>query len=137
MMLIYTLIFCVIFNALEQYYLVLLVFFMFTFGLGAVMMHYGVFVNDLGYITGIVLSMMMYLTGVFYSIGNRMPEPFGSILEQYNPVAFFIAAIRNALLYGQAPDWGILGLWTFVSAVLIALGAFTIYSNENAYVKVI
>lgn len=116
---------------------VLLAFFMFTFGLGTILMHYGVFVNDLGYITGIVLSMMMYLTGVFYSISNRIPEPFGSVLEQYNPVAFFIATIRNALLYGQAPNWGILGLWTFVSAVLIALGAFTIYSNENAYVKVI
>lgn len=116
---------------------VLLVFFMFTFGFGTILMHYGVFVNDLGYITGIVLSMLMYLTGVFYSISRRFPEPYGSVLEQYNPVAFLIATIRNALLYGQAPNWGILGLWTFVSAVMIALGAFTIYSNENAYVKVI
>lgn len=116
---------------------VMIVFFMFTFGVGTILMHYGVYVSDLGYITGIVLSMLMYLTGTFYSISKRIPEPFGEILENFNPVAFLISSIRNALLYGQAPSLDLLILWTFVSTILIALGVFTIYSNENAYVKVI
>lgn len=116
---------------------VLLVLFLFTFGIASIMTHYGVYVSDLSYITGIVLSMLMYLTGTFYSISRRIPEPFGEIVEQYNPVAFLIASMRNALLYGKAPSWGLLLLWGFVSLFLIALGVFTIYSNENAYVKVI
>lgn len=116
---------------------ILIVLFLFTFGLGTILMHYGVYVSDLGYITGIVLSMMMYLTGTFYSISNRIPEPFGEIVEDCNPVAFLIASMRNAMLYGQAPSWALLALWGFISVVLIALGVFTIYSNENAYVKVI
>lgn len=116
---------------------IMIVFFMFTFGVGTILMHYGVYVSDLGYITGIVLSMLMYLTGTFYSISKRIPEPFGEILENFNPVAFLISSIRNALLYGQAPSLDLLILWTFVSTILIALGVFTIYSNENAYVKVI
>ena len=116
---------------------VMIVFFMFTFGVGTILMHYGVYVSDLGYITGIVLSMLMYLTGTFYSISKRIPEPFGEMLENFNPVAFLISSIRNALLYGQAPSLELLTLWTFVSTILIALGVFTVYSNENAYVKVI
>ena len=74
---------------------------------------------------------------MIYSISKRIPEPFGEILENFNPVAFLISSIRNALLYGQAPSLDLLILWTFVSTILIASGVFTIYSNENAYVKVI
>lgn len=116
---------------------IVIVLFMFTFGVGTIMMHYGVYVNDLGYITGIVLNILMYLSGPFYSVSKRMPAPFGEILEKYNPVAFLMAQMRNALLYGISPDWVMLGIWAFISVVLIALGCFTIYHNENAYVKVI
>lgn len=116
---------------------ILIILFLLTLGIGMIMMHYGVYVSDLSYITGIVLNMLMYITGTFYAVAKRIPQPFGELLEQYNPLAFLIAAMRNALLYGQAPSWELLLFWGFVSMVLIALGAFTIYSNENAYVKVI
>lgn len=116
---------------------VFLVLFLFTFGVSTIMMHYGVFVSDLGYITGIVLQMMMYMTGVFYSLTNQVPEPFGTILETFNPIAFIISAMRQALLYRTTPMIGGLAVWGILSCILIALGVFTIYSNENAYVKVI
>lgn len=115
----------------------LIVLFLFTFGVGTIMMHYGVYVNDLGYITGIVLQMMMYLTGVFYSVSKRIPAPFGEILEKFNPVACIISSARNAMMYRMTPPIGLLAVWTMLSLILIALGVFTIYSNENAYVKVI
>ncbi|WP_296839781.1 ABC transporter permease [Butyrivibrio sp.] len=117
--------------------IILLVFFIFTFGIGSIMMHYGVYVNDLGYITGIVLQMLMYLSGVFYSISKRFPEPFGEIVESFNPVALFMSSMRDAILYGQMPPMGLIGIWALISLILAALGIFTVYSNENSYVKVI
>ena len=116
---------------------VLVLFFLFTFGVSSILMHYGVYVNDLGYITGILLQMMMYLTGVFYSIAKRVPAPFGELLENCNPAACIISAMRSALIYSTMPPVGLLLVWTLISLVLIALGVFTIYSNENSYVKVI
>lgn len=116
---------------------ILAVLFLFTFGLGTILMHYGVYVSDLSYITGIVLSMMMYFTGTFYSVSKRIPAPFGAVMEVCNPVALLISSMRNALLYGISPSWTLLCLWGFLSFVMTALGCFTIYSNENAYVKVI
>ena len=116
---------------------ILIILFLFTFGVGSIMMHYGVYVNDLGYITGIVLQMLMYLSGVFYSISKRIPEPFGAILESFNPVACIISSVRNTLIYNSAPTYSLLAIWGFISLILIALGIFTIYSNENSYVKVI
>lgn len=116
---------------------VMLVFFAFTFGLGSILMHYGVYVNDLSYIVGILLSMLMYLTGIFYSVGKRIPAPYGELLEKLNPVAYCIASTRNAILYGQAPQLDLLILWGIVSVILSAIGVYIIYRNENAYVKVI
>ena len=116
---------------------IMIVFFLFTFGLGTILMHFGVYVNDLSYIVGIVLSMLMYFTGTFYSVGNRIPAPFGELLEQFNPVAYCIASMRNAVLYCKAPQIDLLIMWAMVSIVLAALGVYTIYRNENAYVKVI
>lgn len=116
---------------------VIIVLFMFTFGVGTVLMHYGVYVSDLGYITGIVLSMMMYFTGTFYDVARRIPAPFGGLIARFNPVAFLISAMRGALLYGAAPFAGMLALWGTASIILIVIGVFTIYSNENAYVKMI
>lgn len=113
------------------------VMFLFSFGVGTILIHYGVYVSDLAYITDIILKMLMYLTGVFYSVSKRMPAPFGGILEECNPVAFLISAARNAMLYGIWPAWKVLLLWGMVSLLLAALGIFTIYSNENSYAKVI
>ncbi len=116
---------------------ILLTLFLFTFGVSAILMHYGVYVNDLGYITGIVLQMLMYITGTFYSVSKRMPQPFGEILEKFNPVACVIASARSSLLYGESVPLWLLVVWSFISIILIALGVFTVYSNENSYVKVI
>lgn len=113
------------------------ILFLLTFGIGTIMMHYGVYVTDLSYITGIVLNMMTYFTGTFYSISNRVPAPFGEMLEVCNPIALLISSMRNALLYGTTPSWEILGVWGVISVVLAALGVFTVYSNENSYVKMI
>ena len=116
---------------------ILIVLFLFTFGVGSIMMHYGVYVNDLGYITGIVLQMLMYLSGIFYSVAKRIPEPFGAILESFNPVACIISSMRSVMIYSSAPAYGLLAVWALISLILIALGIFTVYSNENSYVKVI
>lgn len=116
---------------------ILFILFFFTFGLCSIFMHYGVYVNDLSYIIGIVLTMLMYLTGVFYDVAKRIPAPFGELMEKYNPVAFLISSMRGALLYGRAPDLVMMGVWTVLSMALTIFGVSTIYRNENAYVKVI
>lgn len=116
---------------------ILAVLFLITFGIGSILMHYGVYVNDLSYITGILLTMMMYLTGTFYDIAKRIPEPFGPILEKSNPIAFLIAEMRNVALYGQVLDWRRLLAWCAASVLFVWIGVVIIYRNENSYVKVI
>ena len=116
---------------------VMVLLLLFSFGCSVHLLHYGVFVEDLSNVVSIVLRMLFYLTGIFYNIVTRMPEPYGQWLIRYNPVAFFLESMRNALLYGKAPHRKLMLVWLIVSLILSGLGIKKIYENENSYVKVI
>lgn len=77
----------------------------------------------------------MYFTGTFYSLAKRIPAPYGELIEKANPVAYLIAAARNALLYGQGTSWQILILWALLSLVLLYIGVSLIYRYENSYAR--
>ncbi len=116
---------------------ILALLFLFTFGVACITMHYGVYVLDLAYISNIVLQMMMYVTGVFYSLANQVPKPYGVILETINPVAYIISSLRLAIVYKTTPNLLTMLCWTLASILIMALGIYVVYDNENAYVKVI
>ena len=110
---------------------------LFSFGCSLHLLHYGVFVEDLSNVVNIVLRMVFYLTGVFYNVSTRIPAPYGEWLIRYNPMAFLLESMRNALLYGKTPHRKLMTAWFVVSLILIILGIRKIYRNENSYVKVI
>lgn len=115
----------------------LLLLLLFTFACSIWLLHYGVFVEDLSNVVMIALRMLFYLTGIFYNVGTRIPAPYGEFLLKYNPMAFFLECMRNALLYGKIPHRKLMLAWFLVSIVLTVLGIRKIYKNENSYVKVI
>ena len=110
---------------------------LFSFGCFLHLLHYGVFVEDLSNVVNIVLRMVFYLTGIFYNVVTRMPAPYGDWLIRYNPMAFFLESMRNALLYGKTPHRKLMIAWFLLSLVLVIMGVRKIYRNENSYVKVI
>ena len=116
---------------------VLITFFIFTFGIGCILMHYGIYIEDLAYIVSILLNMLMYFTGIFYSVENRVPAPYGTLLTLLNPVACMITIMRNAMIYRQGSAELPLLIWFIISCLIAAYGIHLIYKNENNYVKVI
>jgi len=46
-----------------------------VFGISCFLLHYGVFVEDLGNVLRIALRLVFYLTGVFWNIMSRLPAP--------------------------------------------------------------
>ena len=108
-----------------------------AFGVGMIFLHFGVYVDDLAYAVGILLNMLMFLSGVFYNVMTTLPAPLGSLMMCLNPVALLIDTMRNALLYNTAANLPLLGMWFLVSLVLCAVGVHIVYKNENSYVKVV
>lgn len=115
---------------------ILLILVLFTFGCSCIVMHYGVYVEDLSNVLNIFMRFVFYATGIFYNIETRIPQ-FGGLLNKINPVAFLITSMRQCLIYGSTPDWKLLLLWFIVSVILVILGLRKIYKEENSYVKAI
>lgn len=115
---------------------ILLTLAVFTFGCSCFLMHFGVYVNDLSNVVAIATRMMFYITGVFYSLEARIPK-YGILLNRYNPVAFLMTSMRDCLIYSANPNCVVLLIWFIVSVILSAFGIWTIYKEENSYVKAI
>lgn len=114
-----------------------LLLFVVTYAVCCFVLHVGVFVDDTPYIANVVLTMLMYFTGTFWSVEMRIPAPYGLIVSRINPVAFSISLARNGLLYGQNSFHWTYFVWLAAAIVLALVGSRLIYRNENTYVKVI
>lgn len=114
-----------------------LLMFLLAFGVGMIFLHYGVYVDDLGYAVGILLQMLMFLSGEFYDVITSLHTPLNVMMLCLNPAAMFIDTMRNALLYNVAANLPLIGLWMFISILLCYLGVHIVYKNENGYVKVV
>lgn len=114
---------------------ILIILVLFNFALGCFLMHFGVYVADLKNIVEIILKVVFYATGIFYSVSRRIPAPWGGLLTYCNPMAYLIDAMRDVMLYKTLPNLWMMLIWFVVSFGLSVLGVFLVYKNENSYVK--
>lgn len=108
-----------------------------TFGASCIMMHCGVFAEDLKNITNILLRLAFYMSGIFYAIGDRVPAPYNELLLKLNPIAYVIDSVRVCLMDGKMPDLIPLAVWFVIGLILSIIGISLIYKYENTYVKII
>lgn len=116
---------------------VILTLIIITFGFSTILLHFGVFVDDLSNIVSILLRLVFYLSGIFYNVYQRVPDPYNRILCRGNPAAFIIEQSRKIILYQQVPDYMWLSIWFGIGLILCLIGVATIYKYENSYAKVI
>ena len=75
----------------------------------------GVFIRDVGQTIGIIMTVLMFLSPVFYPI-TAVPEQYRPWIMA-NPLTFIIEQAREILIWGRLPNWGGLGIY-----LLVALG---------------
>lgn len=108
-----------------------------AFGVGMIFLHYGVFVDDLSYAVGILLNLLMFLSGMFYDVVTALPEPLNHVLMCVNPVVVFIDSMRNALLYNKITNIPLILVWMVLGLLISYIGIHIVNKNENGYVKII
>jgi lipopolysaccharide transport system permease protein len=84
----------------------------------------GVFVRDLQSAIPPVLTILMFLSSVFYSI-SAVPEAVRPIISA-NPMAQLIECTRDAVVWAIAPNWYML-LGLYVLSILIFLFGYRIF----------
>lgn len=118
---------------------ILIVLYILSFGIGLILMHLGVTLNDLSNLTNIVLKMVFYLSGIFYNINERLQgrAKLRFFLLRANPIAFCMNELRKVLLEGRMPSFEGLAFWVIIGFILCVIGIKVIHKNENSYAKVI
>ena len=79
----------------------------------------GVYLRDVAQTTGLLTTVAMFLSPVFYPI-TALPEPYRIFLH-LNPLTFIIEQTRAVLIWGKLPDWT--GLAIYLAAGLAAAWA--------------
>lgn len=80
-----------------------------------------VYIRDIAHITNLLVTVLLFISAVFFPI-SALPENYQAIIR-LNPLAAIISESRNALIFGQHPDWAMMG-WMFVVAFIVAFGGY-------------
>ena len=115
--------------------LVLLPLLLITAGVSWGLAALGVFFRDLGQMVGIITSMMLFLSPVFFPVASA-PQAARWLLN-FNPLTYPIEEMRHVLILGQAPDWGYLGLYMIAALTAAWTGLWMFQRSRPAFADVL
>lgn len=122
--------------SINLYYLIIpyiiVCMFLFTVGVGLLLSCVSVFLRDVFYIYGIILTIWNYFTPVFYSI-EILPSYLQKIF-QFNPLYQFINGVREIVLYGNAPTIGYLILIGIIGLGTLLIGGLVFKKNQDKFI---
>lgn len=118
------------------YYLLLpyifLCFFAFTVGMGLLLSCVSVFLRDVFYIYGIVITIWNYLTPVFYSI-EILPETLQTLMS-FNPLYQYLNSVRTIVLYNTSPSIITLLVLALFGFGFLLLGSIVFKKNQDKFI---
>jgi len=107
----------------------------FTIGVAWVLASLGVFLRDVSQTIGLVTTVMMFLSPVFYPV-TALPERFRPWLMA-NPLTFIIEQAREVLIWGRLPDWAGLCLYTFGATAVAWVGYAWFQKTRKGFADVL
>jgi lipopolysaccharide transport system permease protein len=115
--------------------LILIPLVIFTVGLAWILASLGVYVRDVGQSIGLAMTVMLFLSPVFYPVSS-LPESMRPWMLA-NPLTFIIEQARAVLIWGQQPSWSGLLIYTFVATVVAWLGYLWFQKTRKGFADVL
>jgi lipopolysaccharide transport system permease protein len=115
--------------------LVVLPLILFVMGLSWFLASLGVYLRDVGQMMGIVTTMLLFLSPIFYP-ASALPERYRGIL-QLNPLTPAIEMVRDVLMWGRHPDFWLLAMHLAVALVVSWLGFAWFQKTRKGFADVI
>ena len=105
---------------------------MFTLGVGLALAAISVFLRDMFYIYGILLTIWTYFTPIMYSITNFSEK--WQPLFKLNPLFHYIDFARTIILYSKLPSLESFLLCLFSSTVTLLIGVVMFKKNQDKFI---
>lgn len=101
---------------------------LFTLGFSWILASFSVYIRDIIQIVGVVTTILLFLSPVFYSI-SMLPESF-QIIMRINPLTTIIEQARDVMIWGKMFDVKIYVIQLLVSLLICILG-YSIFKNTK------
>jgi lipopolysaccharide transport system permease protein len=108
---------------------------MLALGAAWILASLGVFVRDVGQIVGVLMTILLFLSPVFYPI-SALPASFQPWML-LNPLTFIIEQARLVLIWGQPPSWTGLLLYTAAATFVAWIGYFWFQKTRKGFADVL
>ena len=93
------------------------------------------FAPDFKFVVGNGLTLMFFLSGVFFDIGELAPQV--QVYFHFNPMATLIESYRGVLLHAAWPDWAVLSTTLAMSLLLAVAGLWLLLRFDRVYPKLV
>lgn len=90
-----------------------------TLGLSWFVASLGVYLRDVSQIIGVLTTILMFMTPIFYST-DSLPPAYRPILQS-NPLAIIVNQARDVMIWGRVPsfhEWAVVTLGSLIAASL-------------------
>jgi lipopolysaccharide transport system permease protein len=95
----------------------------------------GVFVRDIQQVVSLVVTMLMFLSAVFYPLSS-LPAELQPVVS-LNPLVPIVEDVRRVCLQGMLPQWSTWAPATAVSLLLTMAGLLWFMKSKNAFADVL
>ncbi len=103
-----------------------------TLGVGLILSTYAVFFRDLEYLWSVLLTLIMYISAIFYQPTKLLESKYAAIL-QYNPLFCIIDNFRSAVFSSEF-NWGNMFYSLGFNVVILAIGLYVFRRNQDKFI---
>jgi lipopolysaccharide transport system permease protein len=115
--------------------LVLLPLMLFSLGVSWMLASLGVYIRDIGQMTGILTTILLFMSPIFYP-ASRLPEPYQTIIY-INPLTFVIEQARDILIWGNIPDFTGMVVAYLISLLVAWIGFAWFQKTRHGFADVL
>jgi len=95
----------------------------------------GVFLRDVRQVIGIVVTVVMFMSPIFYPV-EAVPEPYRMLLE-LGPLAVPMEQLKAMMFWGRWPDWTLLGGYSCFGLAVAVAGYWWFMRTRKAFADVV
>ncbi len=116
--------------------IVVMPFLIFLIGASYFVSVLGVYVRDLSQFIGVLVTVMLFLGPIVYPF-ERVPDTIKYYVLWFNPLTIVVEQFRAVVLFGNQPDWQMLGTYSIFAVMMFLLGVWFFNKTKDGFADVI
>ncbi len=115
--------------------IILTPFLLLTLGVAWFLASLGVFIRDIGQVIGLALTVMLFLSPIFYPL-SALPSEIQNYLL-LNPVTVIVDQMRTVLIWGKPPNFQLMGIYSAISVSMAFFGLLWFQKTRRGFADVL